>query len=441
MSHHILIIDDEKRHRELYANTLRKNNFRITLLPTANDALKFVYGQKHIPDMIISDVKMPGVDGLNFLKEIKKDFPDMPFLLITAYPEVKDAVKALKLGAVDYLEKPIDLDELVAAAQDNLGITITSSENELSPSLMKGIIAESGIVRSVFRDAFKAAASDAGILITGESGSGKEVLARFIHDVSPRAKGHFSAVNCAAMPRDILGSELFGHTKGAFTGALKERNGLFREADGGTVFLDEIGDMPLELQPSLLRVLETGKVSPLGSDKEYKTDFRFITSTNKNLREEVRKGNFRKDLYYRLNIIAFEMPPLKERPEDIIPLAKAFLKKSSSGKNKRFSQAAASVLANYSWPGNVRELANAVERATILSNTEIILPEHLPASVSTTGNAGPGQTGTVKTMDEAEKEAIKSALNETGGNRTKAAALLGISRRSLIYKLKRYDVN
>jgi DNA-binding NtrC family response regulator len=347
------------------------------------------------------------------------------------------------MGAVDYLEKPVDLDELVSAASDALGYSAKHDDFELSPETLGGIVAGSSIMRSILKDAYRVAQTDANVLITGESGSGKEVIANFIHRASSRAKMPFVALNCASIASNMLASELFGHEKGAYTGAYVKRKGLFREGENGTVFLDEIGDMPIDLQPSLLRVIETGNVSPLGSDKEVEVDFRLVTATNKKLVDEVKNGNFREDLYYRLNVIAFEIPPLRERSEDILPLARSFLA-NHKGKAKRFSPATAKIIQNYSWPGNARELANAMQRASILSNTEIILPEHLPPSISKNlyGEArGPmTDTQTVKTMDQAEIEAINSALESSGGNRTKAAELLGISRRALVYKLKRYNI-
>jgi DNA-binding NtrC family response regulator len=435
-----LVIDDEKNHRELYSTTLAREGFDTVQASSADEAAKLI--EKKSPSMIVSDVRMPGVDGITFLKQVKEKYPAMPYLLITAFPDVRDAVNALKMGAVDYLEKPVDLEELASAVSDALGISAKHESMEIPQEALGGIVAESSIMRSILRDAYRVAQTDANVLITGESGSGKEVIANFIHKASARSKMPFVALNCASIPANILGSELFGHEKGAYTGAYSKRNGLFREGEKGTVFLDEIGDMPLDLQPSLLRVIETGKISPLGSDKEVEVDFRLVTATNKKLTDEVKNGNFREDLYYRLNVIAFEIPPLRERPEDILPLARSFLA-GHKGKAKRFSPATSKIIRHYSWPGNARELANAMERASILSNTEIILPEHLPPSITRNSYAetlSMSDTQTVKTMDQAEIEAIKSALESSGGNRTKASELLGISRRALIYKLKRYNI-
>jgi DNA-binding NtrC family response regulator len=266
-------------------------------------------------------------------------------------------------------------------------------------------------------------------------------LANFIHKASERKNKPFVALNCAAIPANMLASELFGHRKGAFTGAARDRKGIFRESDGGTLFLDEIGDMPLELQPSILRAIEKGMVSPVGSDSEVPVDFRLIAATNANLEEAVRSGEFREDLYYRLNVISFHIPPLRERRSEIIPLARCFLARKKR-RDSRFSRAATELMTRYDWPGNARELANAVERASIISNTDIILPEHLPPAIANFAESGKpaGDVGEVKTMDQAEREAIEAALRECDGNRTKAAATLGISRRALIYKIKRYGL-
>ena len=439
MSSYVLIIDDERRHRELYSDTLRRSGFETATAGSAEEAEKVIAGGA--PSMIVSDVRMPGADGLSFLRSIKERMPSMPFLLVTAYADVKDAVKALKMGAVDYLEKPIDLEELVAAVSDALGVqSASASIDGPPPELTAGIVAESPSMRSILRDAHRVAASDATILITGESGTGKEVLAAFVHRCSTRAQGPMVALNCASIPSNLLAGELFGHRKGAFTGAIESRKGFFKEADGGTFFLDEIGDMPLELQPALLRALETGRFMPLGEGREATSNFRLIAATHRDLKTLSGEGKFREDLYYRINVVAFELPPLRRRPEDILPLARHFLS-ARKGAAKRLSPSVSEALMRHDWPGNVRELANAMERACLLSNTEIILPEHLPPSlVKSQGGAIPWNSTDitqVATIDEMETKAIEAALRQTEGNRTKAAALLGISRRTLIYKLKR----
>ncbi|MHB9075265.1 MAG: sigma-54 interaction domain-containing protein [Desulfobaccales bacterium] len=333
--------------------------------------------------------------------------------------------------------------------RDTVGIHshTPGTEPVIPAEALKGIVAESHAMRSVLRDAYRIARSDAIVLLTGESGSGKEVLAGFIHRHSLRRSKAMVTLNCAAVPATLLASELFGHEKGAFTGAVARRKGRFREAHGSTLFLDEIGDLPLELQPSLLRAIETNRVTPLGSDTEIEVDYRLIAATNRNLPADVESGRFRRDLYYRLNVIAIEIPPLRERVEDILHLARFFL---GLGKveGKRLSRAAAQTLLAHTWPGNVRELANAIERVRLLSQTDVILPEHLPPAVcqatsrarTAAGSEPPPmqepQAG-LKTLEENEIEVIRRTLEQTDGNRTRAAELLGITRRGLIYKLKR----
>jgi len=445
MSARILVIDDEVRFRELYASTLRAAGFEVETAESAEAALA-VFSHE-APALVVSDVRMPGMDGIAFLREARSRFASLPFLLITAYADVREAVLALKLGAVDYLQKPVDLDELVAAVSDAVGATPGQSL-ELPDGALQGIVAESAIMRALLTDAYRVASSDATVLLTGESGTGKEVIARFIHRLSPRAQMPFVAVNCAALPETLLSSELFGHEKGAFTGAVAKRPGRFREADGGTLFLDEIGDMPLSLQPSLLRAIETGKITPVGGTGEATVNLRLIAATNRDLQKEVDSGRFRQDLFFRLNVIALQLPPLREHPEDIAPLAR-FLLGKGLGEPKRLSPAAARLLTNYSWPGNVRELANALERGRILSHSDVVLPEHLPPSLRVADpsvaapevtHAGNSAERPVVALSQLERESIEHALQQTGGNRTRAAELLGLSRRALIYKLKRYGL-
>jgi two-component system response regulator HydG len=432
----VLIVDDEKEFRELYSKVMEEAGFNTIMVSSTEEALEAFQNKK--PDLIISDVKMSGKDGISLLRSIREVDHETPFLLVTAHANIKDAVTSLQLGAVNYLEKPVDMNELRSLVTGLLKTHET--EFDLPEKSMNGIVAESPLMRSIFADAYRAAESNATILITGESGSGKEVLSQFIHNNSSRKSSPFIAVNCAAIPASILGSELFGHEKGAFTGALSKRSGRFREADGGTLFLDEIGDMPLELQPSLLRAIENGKITPVGSDTEQTVDIRLIAATNKKLNEYVSEGKFREDLYYRLNVITIEIPPLRERPEDILPLARHFLK--SRKLNKRPSAAVERILQNHPWPGNVRELANAMERASVLSRTEIIMPQHLPPNLRKNPAAiNESENDALRTLKQREDEAIRKALEKTGGNQTKAAELLGISRRTLINKLKKIELS
>jgi DNA-binding NtrC family response regulator len=445
MNIRILIVDDEVRYRELYMHVLDSAGFRTQAASSAGEAFTII--QKHLPAMVVSDVRMPGTSGIELLRMARKEHPALPFLLVTAYADVRDAVNAMKLGAVDYLSKPVDLDELLTAVRDAMGIHAETPDPEIPPEAMRGIVAESQIMRFVLRDAYRVARSDANILLTGESGSGKEVIALFIHQNSPRRNKTMITVNCAAIPATLLAGELFGHERGAFTGAVTKRTGRFREAEGSTLFLDEIGDMPLELQPALLRAIESNCITPLGSDEEIEVDYRLLAATNRPLLEDVESGRFRQDLYYRLNVIAIEIPPLRERAEDILPLARYFLAQGKS-ENKRLSRAAVQALVAHQWPGNVRELANAIERARLLSQTDVILPEHLPPAVraptflvvdEALRPAMSPQTD-VKTLEQNEADIIRRVLEQTGGNRTRAAELLGITRRGLIYKLKRLGI-
>ncbi|MEZ4387034.1 MAG: sigma-54 dependent transcriptional regulator [Candidatus Krumholzibacteriia bacterium] len=434
----VLIVDDDPAHRRLYADALQRQGFRP--VEAADGAAALALLQRERPALVVSDVRMPGLDGLAMLRQVRECCPELPFLLVTAYPDVREAVTALKLGAVDYLGKPVDLDELTAVCGDIVDFHADVAPGQLPSAAMDGIVAESPALRAVLNDAWRIAASDATVLLTGESGTGKDVVAHFVHRLSGRSRRPLVAVNCAALPEGLVASELFGHEPGAFTGAVGRRPGRFREADGGTLFLDEIGDMPLDLQPALLRVLETGRLTPVGGTGEQVVDVRLVAATNRDLDAAVRGGRFREDLFHRLNVIALEVPPLRHRPEDILPLCRRFLHREEVAA-KRLSPAAARALQAYSWPGNVRELANAMERARLLSRTDVVLPEHLPPAVRQGAAAAPvaaGETATVVPLDRLERQTIEQALTQTGGNRTRAAELLGISRRTLIYKLKRY---
>lgn len=436
MKHKILVVDDNDAHRGLYASTLQSAGFDTITAECPATAVDII--KTTTMSLVVSDVRMPGMDGISFLKQVRSLGYEVPFLLVTAFPAIKDAVTALKLGAVDYLEKPIDLTELTSTVCDTLEIDNSVKDESLPKEAMDGIVTENPYMRQLLSECYQVAKSDVTTLLTGESGTGKEVVASFIHRNSNRSNKPYIAVNCASIARDIMASELFGHVKGAFTGAVSDRSGRFREADQGTLFLDEIGDMPLDLQSSLLRALEVGKIVPLGKDKEESIDVRIIAATNKNLEECVKQGTFREDLYYRLNVISFELPPLNERPDDIIPLARFFLKQGDE--NKRLSPLASSALTSYNWPGNIRELSNAMARAKVLASSAIILPEHLPPALRKQQSNNSINTTSPSTMEDAERVAIIQALQSTNGNRTHAAEQLEISRRSLIYKIKKYGL-
>nr|WP_321402123.1 sigma-54 dependent transcriptional regulator [uncultured Desulfobacter sp.] len=450
MNDTILIVDDEARYRQLYASVIETAGFTTCCAESAEAALAII--EDDLPALVVTDVRMGGASGIDLLTQTRRNHPELPFLMVTAYAEVRDAVNAMKLGAVDYLSKPVDLDELLAAVRDTLGISNNqdAATSAIPTEALGGIVAQSPVMKSLLWDAFRVAGSDAGVLITGESGSGKEVLAGFIHQNSLRKNNPMVILNCASVPAALLAGELFGHEKGAFTGAAAKRKGRFREAQGSTLFLDEIGDMPLDLQPTLLRAIETGRITPLGSDREVEVNNRIIAATNRNLEDDVEAGRFRRDLYYRLNVICIEIPPLRDRIEDIIPLARFFLGRGQND-GKRLSRAAARQLCAHTWPGNVRELANTMERVRLLAQTDVILPEHLPPAIR---HAVPppqpafnlpdlpqNDAPKIKTLEETEVDTIRKALMQTNGNRTKAADMLGITRRGLIYKLKRLGID
>jgi len=433
----VLVVDDDGTQRKLIASYLASRGYVCCEAASAEEAVSVL--QEQPIHMVIMDVRMPGMSGLEALREIRKSFPVLPVLLITAYADVRDAVAAIKDGALDYLAKPIDLRELSVAVEDAIGSTGAPSKPTSLPQMPPGIVASSPPMVSLLSEAVVVAPSRASVLITGESGVGKEVVADIIHLWSERKDKPIVKVNCAAIPDNLLESELFGHERGAFTGAVQARGGRFEAADGGSIFLDEIAEMSPSLQAKLLRVVQDGTFERLGGNRTFRVDVRLIAATNRDIEKEVADGRFREDLFYRLNVIQLHVPPLRERRTDILRLAHHFAEDFSRGK-VRFSSAAAAALELYDWPGNVRELRNTVERACLLSRGEIILPEHLPAKMRPSDlpardRLEPSQ-GTL--MEDVERTAILNALAETGGNRTQAARRLGISRRNLLYKLQKY---
>jgi DNA-binding NtrC family response regulator len=427
----ILIVDDDASQRSLLESFLRGQGFDTVSAASGEQALAILRAEP--VRLMISDVRMPGMSGLETLRQARHEHTALPVLLVTAYADIRDAVGAMRDGAVDYLEKPIDLDELLASVRKALGLD-TAVAPFLSPAraLPEHVIAQSPAMQAVFRDAALVAPSESRVLITGESGVGKEIVADVIHAWSSRAAGPFVKVNCAAIPEPLLESELFGHERGAFTGAVAQRLGRFEEANGGAILLDEIAEMPPRLQAKLLRVIQDGTFQRVGSNKDWQTNARILATTNRNLEGEVQKGNFREDLFYRLNVIEINIPPLRERRADIMPLANFFLA-SFSHRRVRFSAAVIDCLESYPWPGNVRELQNAMERAALLCHGELVLPEHLPARLQ--GKAvEPAQASR---LEEIERRAVLQALRDSRFNRTAAAKALGISRRALVYKLQR----
>jgi len=428
--HRIGIVDDEPAQRQLLENALQHAGYSTVSAEDGEGAL----GLADELDAMLLDVRMPGLSGLDVLARLRTSHPNLPVILLTAFIDVRDAVAVIKQGAVDYLEKPVDLDELIAVVDDTMGIAGRGVSEGLP--LPEGIVAEAPALREVLRLAGRAAQTETTVLLNGESGTGKEVVARYIHACSLRAVKPFVTVDCTTLSRELAESELFGHARGAFTGAHDEHAGHFEVADHGTVFLDEIGDLSLALQPKLLRVLEAGKTRRVGETKERAVDVRIIAASHRTLEEEVRAGRFREDLFYRLNVFPLTVPPLRERREDVLPLAEAILKRS----RKTLSPAAERLLMNYDWPGNVRELRNALERATILASGRQILPTDLPTTLREAPTDSPTNDPLAGEMREIEKRAILAAIEKTGGNKSQAAELLGISRRNLIYKLRAYGL-
>ena len=434
----VLVVDDDHSQRTLLQSFLSAHGFRVCSAESAEDALELIESESVA--LVVTDVRMAGLSGLDMLHVLRERQLELPVLLVTAYADIRDAVGAMRDGAVNYLEKPIDLDELLGSVRNALGVPSPSADSSTERiELPAGVVAESTAMRRVFHEATLVAPSDVRVLITGESGAGKEVVADFIHAHSPRAKGPLVKVNCAAIPESLLESELFGHEKGAFTGATAQRMGRFEDAHEGTILLDEIAEMSPGLQAKLLRITQDGSFQRVGSNETRRADARLLASTNRDLEVEVAAGRFREDLYFRLNVIEIHVPPLRERREDILPLAHLYASRMSGGQ-PRFSPALSTCLSSYEWPGNVRELRNAMERARLMARGELILPEHLPARVQAacapeSDDAAPAR-GT--RMEEMERSLILQTLRENNWSRTETARTLGISRRALLYKLRRF---
>ena len=429
-------MDDDPGQRSLLDSFLRGQNFETLLADSGERALELLPAGKF--DMMISDVRMPGLSGLETLRRVRENFSDLPVLLVTAYADIREAVVAMRDGALNYLAKPIDLDELLATVRQATGMTdATPLQFAAAKKIPPHVVAHSPLTIALFQQIALIAPSETRVLVTGESGTGKEVVADVIHLWSARATGKIIKVNCAAIPETLLESELFGHEKGAFTGATAQRIGRFEEADGGTIFLDEIAEMSPPLQAKLLRVTQDGRFQRIGSNREIRTNARILAASNRNLEDEVKHGRFREDLFYRLNVVELNVPPLRERREDILPLTNLFITELARNR-PRLAEATVVCLQNYAWPGNVRELRNAIERAVLLSRSEMILPEHLPAKMREAAKNVPGAPlADTQQLDEMERAAILSALAQHKSNRTETAKALGISRRALLYKLQR----
>lgn len=449
----ILIVDDEGVQCEMLAGFLRKQGYRPDTAENGRIALeKFKTGSF---DLVLTDQRMPEMEGLQLLKEIKRLNPETVVVIMTAFGSVSSAVAAMKEGAYDYLTKPIDLDELLLLIHRIEKEINLRRENRLLREQLREkfkvdfIVSNSRPMEEALNLVGRVAPSQATVLILGESGTGKELIARAIHYASPRAEKPFIKVNCAALPETLLESELFGHEKGAFTGAVAKRIGRFEQADQGSIFLDEIGDLSLPLQMKLLRVLQEKEFERVGSNQTIKVDVRVIAATNRNLEEAIKKGTFREDLYYRLNVVTITLPPLRERKEDIPLLIEHFLKKYSAQNKKEvvgLSKEAHELLRQYDYPGNVRELENIIERAVVLCPGKIITVNELPLNIREYNLAEfyeKDQQGRSlpKMLEDIERQMISKALKNNDGVQTRAAAELGISERVLRYKMKKYGLS
>ena len=446
----ILIVDDDMAHRLMIKANMLDKNYEITQAEDGSEAIENV--KKDFFDLIIMDIKMKTVDGITALKEIKEISPSIPIMIMTAYSSVQTAVEALKLGATEYFVKPLDMEVVCRSVAKTFDYLELQKENKTLKNRLNtefkisSIIGKSKPMKDVFEVIALSAPSDATILILGESGTGKELIANAIHQNSERKDNLFVKINCAALPENLLESELFGHEKGAFTGAITKREGRFELANGGTLFLDEIGDMTLSTQAKILRVLQEGEFERVGGDKTIKVDVRIIAATNKYLKQEVEKNNFRNDLYFRLSVVPITLPPLRKRKQDIPLLAEFFLKKYTK-KNKRiikgFAPAALDKLMRYHWPGNVRELENVIERTVIMSFDQLISAETLPDLPNSTDshiNEQDAELQPGRSIKDVEKELIIKTLESTDKNITYAAELLGISRRTLHNKIHEYNI-
>lgn len=441
----ILVIEDEASQRQALCGFLKKKKYRVLEAGGRTSALQTF--ESETVDLVLSDMRLPDGSGEEILEQVKALRPDIPFILMTAYGNTQQAVSAMKKGAVDYITKPLDLNELDLIIQRELERSTLLSENRVLREIIEkqgraqGLITESPTMQAIVNTALRAAASDATILILGESGTGKEVLARAIHSASSRSEQVFIPIHCASLSEGVIQSELFGHEKGAFTGASVRRIGRFEQAKGGTVFIDEVGDIPLGIQVQLLRVLQEKTFERVGGNQTIQADMRILAATNKDLRQAIARNEFREDLYYRLGVITIEIPPLRQRREDIPPLIQHFLRKYGPGRPLEVSREALDRLMKHDWPGNVRELENAIERAVVLSREEILTSKDFPCCanrpVSQSSPAGRQTLG--KMVEELEKTMLHQALAEAKGNQSQAARILGLTERNLRYKLKKYE--
>jgi two-component system response regulator AtoC len=448
----VLVVDDERKMRRLLQMMLESLGLESVAADTAEEALRLSQAEHF--DLVLTDLRLPGMSGLDLLRGLREGETTVPVILLTAYGSVPSAVEAMKLGAFDYVVKPFDVDALEQVVQNALRLQQVQAENRYLRERLEHeggaeqVVAVSPAMRAVVDVARQLAATPTTVLITGETGTGKEVVAQLIHRLSARASRLFVPVNCAAIPAELLESELFGHTRGAFTGAQAPREGKFEIADGGTLFLDEIGDMAYPLQAKLLRVLQDSVIERVGSNKRMRVDVRVVSSTNQDLDAAVASGRFRQDLFYRLNVFHVAVPPLRERREDIVPLATSFLARYAREFGRgaiALGADAAGVLEAYRWPGNVRELQNVVERATVLTAPgEVVDARRLRPLLPRNGAEPPMEAADElrlgPAVDAVERKTILRALNAAGGNKAEAARVLGVSERTLWYKLKKHGL-
>jgi len=450
MQGNVLIIEDDQAMCDMLEAGLRRRGFTVSSYILGKEGLGAI--NIETTDVVLSDINLPDANGLDLCKEIVANMPDIPVIVMTAFGNMDTAISAIRSGAYDFITKPLDIDILTlslerAVQYRNLNVRVKklSSERGL-PQHFDRLMGDSPVMEKLFSQLGRIADSEASLLITGESGSGKELTAKAVHENSRRKNNPLITINCAAMPSQLLESELFGHKKGAFTDAQTHNTGLFMEADGGTLFLDEVGEIPLDLQPKLLRALEERCLRPVGGTREIPFDVRIIAATNRDLESAVEDGLFREDLYYRLNVIKVELPPLRSRGTDILLLAKKFIDAFARHQNKKvvgFSDAVAAKLLYYAWPGNVRELRNAIEHAVALTAFDTIIPEDLPEKISNfrsdcilVGDQDPME---LVSMEEMERRYITHVLKVANNNRTLASRILQLDRKTLYRKLQRYE--
>ncbi len=445
----VLIVDDDASQRRLVEFWLQEDGYRTV---TADDGKAGLHAfEQHAPALVITDVRMPGMSGLDLLSRIKGDNPDVPFVLITAFATVDDAVEAMKLGATDYILKPLKADEVKLSVQRTLEQKTLVEENRRLREFagdsfrFESILAQSRRMRGILDIAAQVARRDSTVLLTGESGTGKELLAKAIHQNSLRAEKPFITVNCGALPESLAESELFGHRKGSFTGAIADRIGKFESASEGTIFLDEVGELTLPLQVKLLRVIQEREIDKIGNAHPIKVNVRILAATNRNLKNLVEDGQFREDLYYRLSVVTIDVPTLRERPEDIPLLAQHFVKQFSERygiSNLSITEVALEKLNQYNWPGNVRELQNVIERVSVLATSNRIdvdeLPPEIRSSSSRIANINLKLPEEGIDLEQVEKEILLQALEKHSWNQSRAARYLNISRKTLIYRMEKF---